>query len=301
MPSSNPANKPHAYQRFIPREEVQAFTAWEFPSMDTAEEAAAQAQADLAEAEAATPAPTEPPIDLEAERAQAYDDGFEQGRLLGVQETTEALQAPLQRQLETHNQRLQALLQQAQQDLEQLQAGLATQVLELACDVARQVVRRELRQPLDSLHSVVQEALALLVAEGHPATLKLHPGDLELFTPSLGEQLQQQGVKLLPDASLTPGGCTLEAAQGTVDASVEKRWARAVANLGLELPWDIPTPEPLPEPLAEPTPEPTPAPSPAPAAPEAPVLPQTQTPSAAAPFAPPQEPPHATDLSQLPA
>ena len=51
MPSSNPANKPHAYQRFIPREEVQAFTAWEFPSMDTAEEAAAQAQADLAEAE----------------------------------------------------------------------------------------------------------------------------------------------------------------------------------------------------------------------------------------------------------
>lgn len=298
MPSSNPANKPHAYQRFIPREEVQAFTAWEFPSMDTAEEAAAQAQAEQAEAQAATPAPTEPPIDLEAERAQAYDDGFEQGRLLGVQETTEALQAPLQRQLETHNQRLQALLQQAQQDLEQLQAGLATQVLELACDVARQVVRRELRQPLDSLHSVVQEALALLVAEGQPATLKLHPGDLELFTPSLGEQLQQQGVKLLPDASLTPGGCTLEAAQGTVDATVEKRWARAVANLGLELPWDIPTPEPLPEPVPDPTPAPSLAPA---AAPEAPALPEAPAPSTAAPFAPPQEPAHAPDPSQLPA
>jgi flagellar assembly protein FliH len=301
MPSFNPANKPHAYQRFIPREEVQAFTAWEFTPMDTAAEAAAQAASDQAQAEAATPAPTEPPIDLEAERAQAYDDGFEQGRLLGVQETTEALQEPLQRQLETHNQRLQALLQQAQRDLDQLQAGLATQVLELACDVARQVVRRELRQPLDSLHGVVQEALALLVAEGQPATLKLHPGDLELFAPTLGEQLQQQGVKLLPDASLTPGGCTLEAIQGAVDATVEKRWARAVANLGLELPWDIPTPEPLPEPTQAPTPMPTPVPSLAPAAPEAPALPQAQAPSAAAPLAPPQELPYATDPGQPPA
>lgn len=275
MPSSN--TKPHAYQRFIPREEVQAFTAWEFPSMDDPAEAAAQAEAERAQAEAAALEPTAPPIDLEAERQQAYDEGFEQGRLLGVQETTEALQQPLQRQLEEHSQRLQGLLQQAQHDLNQLQDTLATQVLELACDVARQVVRRELAQPLNSLHSVVQEALALLVPDGQPATLKLHPNDLALFTPTLGEELQQRGIKLVPDAGLTPGGCTLEAAQGTVDATVEKRWARAVANLGLELDWAIPTLEPTPAPTQAPTPEPD----------LAPAAPPTTTKAAA----PQQEPP----------
>lgn len=258
--------------------------------MDTPEEAAAQAAAEQAEAEAALSVPTPPTIDVEAERAQAYDDGFEQGRLLGVQETTEALQEPLQHQLATNNQRLHILLQQAQRDLDQLQANLAKQVLELACDVARQVVRRELRQPLDSLHGVVQEALTLLVAEGQPSTLKLHPSDLELFTPTLSEQLQQQGVKLLPDASLTSGGCTLEAAHGTVDATVEKRWARAVANLGLDLPWDTPTPPPLPQSTTTPTVHQ------ATAAPE-----EALESSATAPSEPPKNPAHAADPSKPPA
>jgi hypothetical protein len=138
MPSSN--RGAHPYQRFIPREEVQAVTAWAFEPVDEAERQAAQP---------ADEGP--PPIDaaqLEAERARAFAEGFEQGRQTGAQEAREALQEPLRRQTEEHAARIAALLAQAQQQLELVQRELADEILLLACDIARQVVRRELQQPL---------------------------------------------------------------------------------------------------------------------------------------------------------
>ena len=40
------------------------------------------------------------------------------------------------------------------------------------------------------------------------------------------------------DSSITPGGCVLENALSSVDATLETRWSRAIANLGLSSTWD---------------------------------------------------------------
>jgi len=110
-------------------------------------------------------------------------------------------------------------------------------MLELACDLARQVLRRELSQPLDAIRPVVQEALALAVEDNMPATLRLHPSDLALVQADMGPALEAQNVRVVPDVTLTPGGCVVESVQGAVDGTLERRWARAVANLGLDRPW----------------------------------------------------------------
>lgn len=226
------SNKPNPYQRFIPREEVQDVAVWEFNAMDGGGK--------TTKASAAIEEPAPEVISSEAldeARQIAYAEGFEHGRLAGAKETRDTLEAPLKRQTQEQAQRLSLLLQATQTHLAQLEDQLASQLLALACDLARQVVRRELQQPLEPLKAVVQEALALAVEDHSPASLKLHPKDLELLKADLGDTLTEQRIRLLPDSTLSPGGCVVESAQGAVDGTLEKRWARAVANLGLNTPW----------------------------------------------------------------
>ena len=42
----------------------------------------------------------------------------------------------------------------------------------------------------------------------------------------------------MADPAITPGGCVLESRTNSVDATVEKRWLRAIGNLGLNTPFD---------------------------------------------------------------
>jgi len=224
------SNKPaHHYQRFIPKEEVQAAVAWQFQSMDT------RKPAPLPEPEMAEePTPQELPEEL---RQRVYAEGFEHGRLAGAQEARDELEAPLRQQLDDEAQRLATLFHHAQAELTQLDDQLALQLLELACDIARQVVRRELSQPLEPLKAVMSEAMSLAVQDGRPATVRLNPADLEMLQAHLSDTLQAQQIKLVGDTSLTSGGCIIEAAQGNVDGTVEQRWRRAVANLRLDARW----------------------------------------------------------------
>ncbi|MDP3519840.1 MAG: flagellar assembly protein FliH [Hydrogenophaga sp.] len=233
--SSNAKNSP--YHRFIPREEVQAVSAWEFPSMDGKPskaqlEATARAQAELEAAPAELPPP-----DLELMLQQAYDEGFEQGRQAGEKSTREALDAPLRRTAEDAARRLNLLLQNAQGELQHADERLAEQLLHLACDLARQVVRRELDQPQDVLKAVIAEALSQTVDDHRRRIVKLNPMDLALIQNHLGEWTEGGQITFVAHDKLSAGGCVVETATCTVDASVEKRWARAVANLGLQSDW----------------------------------------------------------------
>ncbi len=227
MPSSSRATH---YHRFIPSEEVQAVEAWVFKPVDGSEP------------ETTGPTPEEAPPSLPPEavediRQQARAEGFEQGRLAGAQETRDALEKQLQRQTREQATRVAHVIQQAQEGFDRIEHELADQLLELACDIARQVVRRELALDMEPLRAVVQEALSLAVDDGRPVTLRLHPDDATLLQSAETELQTPLRVQIQPDTQITRGGCVVESAHGAVDARVEKRWARAVANLGLEAPW----------------------------------------------------------------
>ncbi|MFM2263432.1 MAG: hypothetical protein RI959_2108 [Pseudomonadota bacterium] len=223
----------HSYQRFIPREEVQQVSVWAFESMDGTKTAAEATPNQAPEPQT----PELPPVDLDALRQQAHEEGFAMGKQAGAEETRKALEGPLKRQMQNQSQMLAQVLKNAQLQLEHLEQQLADQILELACDLARQVVRRELSQPLEPLKAVVQEALALAMQDQHAATLRLNPADLALMQNDLAQAIGEHAVRVVPDPQLSSGSCKLETAQGTVDGTVERRWARAVSNLGLQVEW----------------------------------------------------------------
>ena len=114
---------------------------------------------------------------------------------------------------------------------------MAEQVMELACELARQVLRQELRNPVSHLVPVVAEAVSQLVDDGLPVTVRLHPDDLAQLRDGMTGVFGNRAVELVEDPSLSPGGCLVDTPSTKVDARIEKRWARAIGNLGMTAEW----------------------------------------------------------------
>ncbi|MCY1358670.1 Flagellar assembly protein FliH [compost metagenome] len=100
------------------------------------------------------------------------------------------------------------------------------------------MVRQELQCNPQHLRPVISEALAQLVDDGLPATVRMNPGDLALMKGALLENLGPSAPDFVADNNISAGGCLVESASTGVDASIEKRWLRAIANLGLSSPWN---------------------------------------------------------------
>lgn len=174
---------------------------------------------------------------LEQARQEAYQQGVEHGEA----QANQSWQAQM---LEYQNsagrevaQQLNAVLHGAQSAVQGLQQKMAPDLLQLACDIARQVVRQELRCNPQALQPVVREALEMLGADTKPALVRLHPTDFERLSPHLREALPNPKVEWLADASVPVGGCLVESQGAQVDGSLERRWQRAVAALGLVSTW----------------------------------------------------------------
>ena len=54
----------------------------------------------------------------------------------------------------------------------------------------------------------------------------------------LRAEMPQASVQWVADAAVAPGGCLVDAAGTVVNGSLEKRWQRAIAPLGLAAAWE---------------------------------------------------------------
>ena len=235
-----PSSSPRSYSRFIPSEEVGDFTQWKFGAVDGSDLVDPLPEP---EGEPAVEMPAE--IDEAAQQAlvqQACDDAYAEGFAQGQAETALEWQRRLDEYIATQGQesarRLQEVFQTLDASLIDLQQHMAQQVLELACDIARQVVRQELSVNPNPLQPVVREAVGMLVTEGRPATVRLNPVDLEAMAAPLREEVDVPGVQWVADDAVPEGGCIVESAGTVVDGSLDKRWQRAIAALGLDSPWN---------------------------------------------------------------
>lgn len=212
----------------------------------------------------------EPPTDVEAELPTAeqieaiHDQAFEEGYTLGYAVGREAgeaaghqegyaageaqglaaAQARIDEQvaaLSDEAAKVQTLLGRLEEQFSHLERGVADELLALAVELARQVLRGELTARPEVLLGVVREALAQLPHQH--AVVWLHPQDATLLRSHLGEQLHHAGHRLQEDASLERGDCLIEAGGSQLDATVATRWRRVLDNLGLEAAWRTPEEE----------------------------------------------------------
>lgn len=204
---------PRSHSRFIPQEEIDDSTVvqWRFGAVDAqsggvfapAQPAAfipagtphfngfspsiahqPQPQPEVQAVESVEPAaPAFDEEQLQQMLAQARAEGHAQGLAEGRTQTQQQWQQHLDDHINGAGresaQRIDGVLQGLEDNFKQLQSGMAQELLNLACDIARQVVRQELRSQPQALLPVIREALDMLVEESRPVTVRLNPADFE--------------------------------------------------------------------------------------------------------------------------
>ncbi|MFM2066762.1 MAG: hypothetical protein RLZZ584_1671 [Pseudomonadota bacterium] len=239
-----------SYARFIPREELGSFAAWqpdsfagggrERPNLSAVpdpeqlrraeQRAAAEAQAAAARAAAAERAARARELDLA--RQDGYRDGQRDGQAqIEAFKQGFAVQAGVQ---------VDALIAGVQQRLGALEQDVGQRIAAVALDLARHVVRSELSHNPAAVVAVAQEALGALLVSARHITLHLHPDDFTLVAEGAGELISARGARLICDRAIERGGCVVDSDIGLVDASVATRWQRAAAAMGQTLPWLAP-------------------------------------------------------------
>jgi len=155
---------------------------------------------------------------------------FERGRERGVLETTRTHQQAHAGHLE----RIGSVIAQLQTALDEMAARGADALLDLSLEVARQVLRRELAVQRDAVLPAVREAIALITDHAAHPRVHISPQDYELVCAELEGDGMHRGCRFVADPGVPPGGCRVETPQGEIDATVETRWRRVVAMLGVD-------------------------------------------------------------------
>jgi flagellar assembly protein FliH len=197
------------FSRKIPKEQVDAASNWELRSLgDTAHI-------------------SRNPNNLWSERERR---AFERGREQGALEAHRAAQ-----QVRAgHLQRIGGVIENLQAALDELASRGADALLDLSLEVARQVLRRELTLGREAVLPAVREAIALIADHTAHPRVHLSPQDYELVSAELEVDASHRGCRFVSDPSVPPGGCRIETSQGEIDATLETRWRRVIAALGVD-------------------------------------------------------------------
>lgn len=161
---------------------------------------------------------------LEEIQRQAYEEGFELGQKEGYQHG--------QKEVLAEAQRMRQILGSLAEPLKDVDEEVERELVALALEVARQLIRRELRTEPGQVVAVVRDALSALPADSLKVQVFLHPDDATLVrnSLSLGEG-EEQPWRIVDDPVLTRGGARIVTENSRIDATVEKRLAAVVARL----------------------------------------------------------------------
>jgi flagellar assembly protein FliH len=150
---------------------------------------------------------------------EAYEKGFSEGERAGR---------------ETGEKMVEAVLKQYTQTLEDLKGlrralltGSEREVVRLALEVAKKVVKREVCVDDELILALVKVALSRL-ADQSVMTVRVNPKDYQSimhFRESPGHRDSwHDGIKLVEDPLITRGGCLIETDSGVIDARVEEQF-----------------------------------------------------------------------------
>ena len=145
---------------------------------------------------------------------QGFQAGFTQGLQQAEQDSVEK-RSEMNRLLEIAYEEKVKIIQQAEPFL-----------LSLSVKIAEKVIHNELSQDTQQVLHIIQQALKQ-VEESEDVTMQVSPEDYPLIIPFL-EELKtyikaDSELKLIPVASLTPGGCRIQTASGSYDAMVDNQ------------------------------------------------------------------------------
>lgn len=224
----------------IPKEQLAAYQRWQANAFDAPNEVVeAPAEPPLEAAEVVEEEQGEAvagPLNLPTadEIEQIHEQARQEGYQAGYEEGLQAAAAAMQTARDEEIARLRALIENFQQSLGELDQAVGEQTLDLALEVASLVLGSTLTTRRDLLLPIVREALQALPLHHGNLALHANPDDLEALRAGLVELGPPGSINLVPDSTLSPGGCLLKAGHSEIDATLETRWKRILEAIGVE-------------------------------------------------------------------
>ncbi len=151
---------------------------------------------------------------LAALEREAFTKGYAQGERAGLEAGGKRADAMLRRIAQTIEE-LGGLRQTLIQETER-------EMVQLALTLARRVVHREVTLDPELAAALAHVALERLGTTS-PATIRLNPDDYTVVAQD-SARWTGQTVTVVPDPSISRGGCLVESAFGSVDATIEQQF-----------------------------------------------------------------------------
>jgi flagellar assembly protein FliH len=233
-----------APSELIRAQDVSAFDRWALPSFDPEGEAPeTPAVQPPAMPEEVVPEPVAQPSEdvpleevkpltleeLEAIRQDAYNEGFATGEKDGFRAGQLKAKQEADAQLSGKLRAMEVLMHQLFEPIAEQDRTLEGALVDLVCQITRQVIQRELTMDSSQIRQVLGEALKLLPMGASNVRIHLNPQDFELIK-ALRER-HEEHWRILEDAALLPGGCRVETEVSRIDATVETRLQQALKQL----------------------------------------------------------------------
>ncbi|HYD60998.1 MAG TPA: flagellar assembly protein FliH [Noviherbaspirillum sp.] len=211
----------------IPKEHLTAYQRWELASFG--EERPNQQTSAAAAAAAAQQAAEQLARDREQAREQGHGEGFNQGYAEGL--------AAGRAEAARETARVTQIAQSFEAELVRVNESVADDMLNLALDLAKAMLKTALKVRPELVLPVVSEAIRYLPSVQQPALLVLHPQDAAIVRNHIKDELDKSGWRIAEDLQIERGGCRVETASNQVDASLLVRWQRIADALGKQTDW----------------------------------------------------------------
>lgn len=166
--------------------------------------------------------------EAEVLRKQASEKGIEEGKAAVKgrleQQLAEEIRNARSRDVANLVRTLQTVLAEINEYRDRLVRESKEQLIELAINVARSVIKREVQCAGDVAQLNLDEAIRLSVRRSK-LLVRISEMDMKTLEDTLGEQpLPQEGesgIEIVASPEILPGGCLVESASGSVDARIE--------------------------------------------------------------------------------
>lgn len=160
-------------------------------------------------------------------------EGFRKGYTKGMKEGYEA---GMQKASE-HEQGIIELANGLSGALKQADEKIAEELLALALDIAKAMLKNTIAIDNSRVLAVVRESIRYLPMVKQPARILLNPADAEAVKLNLAEELAEGGWQVIEDSTIERGGCMVETPSNQIDATNGVRWKRISDALGQPSEW----------------------------------------------------------------
>jgi len=160
------------------------------------------------------------------EKENAYNAGYERGKIDGFAEATLSLE-PIERLFEGIKEEIKGAHEYFLKNAEEIMAKLSLEIAEAVVGEAVMKLSGEL------LEYNLKRCLDILGGSGD-VTIKISPADYELAREKIDAIFRKNNdrfrFRFVPDPSITPGGCYIESPGGAIDGRIESQFKQIKEN-----------------------------------------------------------------------